>query len=163
MSEADSPLPPLVLASASPRRSDILQMLGLRPRVRPASVEEARLPKETAAGYVERLAREKARAGALHDPEALVLGGDTVVVLDGDILEKPADQREAESMLLRLSGRDHDVCTGMALSVGGQTWSLVCRATVGFRNASAVDVRRYAATGEPLDKAGGYGIQGYGS
>ncbi len=163
MGEADPPVPPVVLASASPRRSEILRMLGLPASVRPTRVEEARLPHETATAYVERLAREKALGGAHGDPEALVLGGDTVVVLDGDILEKPADTGEAESMLLRLSGREHDVRTGMALSMGGRTWSLVCRATVRFRDATAADIRQYAATGEPLDKAGGYGIQGYGS
>lgn len=159
-----SGIPPLVLASASPRRAEILEMLGLDFRVEPARIPESVLPEESPREHVRRLATEKARAVAEAWPDALVLAGDTVVALDDEILGKPADEGEARAMLLRLSGRSHRVLTALALS--GPHRGVRTRldsAEVTFRGLSAQEVEAYVATGEPLDKAGGYGIQELGS
>lgn len=162
--EPQDPVPPVILASASPRRADILRMVGLTPdRIEPARVEEKRKPGEDPRLYVERLACEKARAVAARDAEGLVLAGDTIVILEGRILEKPGSPQEAAAMLRRLSGRRHTVLTGMAAARRGRVWSLVAEAAVGFRTLGDAEIEEYVATGEPLDKAGGYGIQGYGS
>lgn len=146
-------------------------MLGLRFRATPAELEELRAPGESARGYVERLAREKAervattaRAGGESGrPEPLIVAGDTVVEVDGAVLEKPADAAGALAMLSALSGREHSVYTGLALSRRRRTVSCVASARVVFRSLSAELVSAYVATGEPMDKAGGYGIQGCGS
>lgn len=156
--------PPLVLASASPRRRTLLRQLGLAFAVDPAHVDEAALPGEAAAAHVERLALEKARSTAARHPEALVVGGDTVVVLDDEILTKPADADDAVAMLLRLAGRDHRVETGVAVvAPGGAEAAAAVGVDVRFRAFDRATAARYAATGEPLDKAGGYGIQGFGA
>lgn len=156
--------PRIVLASASPRRRLLLEQLGLDVQVRPAHVDEAALPGESPPAHVERLAREKAGAVAAEAPDALVIGGDTVVVLDGEILTKPAGPEEAVSMLLRLQGREHRVDTGVAVAApGGRTVAAVVSADVRFRAFDRSMAEAYVATGEPLDKAGAYGIQGYGS
>lgn len=156
--------PRLVLASASPRRRQLLEQLGLVVEVRPANVDEAALPEEEPGPHVERLAREKADAVARVERDALVVGGDTVVVLDGEILTKPADGAAAVEMLLRLQGRDHRVETGVAVAAPhGRTVSAVVSADVRFRPFGRAMAESYVATGEPLDKAGSYGIQGYGS
>ncbi len=156
--------PPLVLASASPRRRECLDMLGLTYTVHPAHIEEHGWPGESAMEYVERLAREKAVAVAARFPEAVVLGSDTVVVLDGDILEKPAGDAEAERMLRRLSGRRHTVASGLALAFPpGKVRSGVSTTEVVFRPFGAETAGAYVATGEPLDKAGAYAIQGLGA
>lgn len=137
--------------------------MGLDFDVRPASVDEAYLPGERPEAHVERLARSKAEAVAREAPEALVVGGDTVV-LEGDrVLGKPADPDEAVEMLTGLSGRDHRVLSALAVVVGGRTRSAVSGTTVRFRSVDEEDARAYVATGEPLDKAGGYGIQGLGA
>jgi septum formation protein len=152
-----------VLASASPRRADVLRQLGLEPAVRSSSVDEAYLPGETPAEHVERLAREKALAIALEAPAALVIGGDTVVVDGGRVLGKPADAEAATAMLLSLSGREHAVLSGIALAGPHGVLSATDRAVVRFRSFDRATAERYVATGEPMDKAGAYGIQGLGA
>jgi len=154
---------PVVLASASPRRSDVLAMLGLTFGVVPADVEERRVPGEAPEDYVERLSREKALAVAPAHPGALKIAGDTIVVLKGHVLEKPADRAEAVAMLTALSGRGHSVYSGLALAWKGKVVSRVARARVLFRKIERTFIESYVRTGEPLDKAGAYGIQGYGS
>lgn len=156
--------PPLVLASASPRRAAILRTLGLEPEVRPADVDESRRPGEAPDAFVERIARAKAAAVAADRPEALVIAGDTAVVLDDRVLGKPSDPDEAVEMLLALSGRPHTVATGTAVAApGGGLRSRVDRAEVVFDDVTRAAALEYVATGEPLDKAGAYGIQGRGS
>jgi len=158
-----APDPPLLLASASPRRAEILRTLGIAHRVVPADIEEARRPGEAPEGYVERMAREKAGAVRALHPEAWVLAGDTTVAVDQRVLEKPGDAAEAVQMLLALQGREHQVATGLAL-VGpeGVVKSGVRVTRVRFRAFDRTTARNYAATGEPMDKAGAYGIQGLG-
>lgn len=154
---------PLVLASQSPRRVDVLRQLGLDPTVQPADVDETRRQGESPRAYVERLAREKAEAVANQHPGALVVGGDTVVVDSGGVLEKPSDPADAIQMVLRLSGSTHTVLSGVALAGPGDTVSGVAETTVRMREYDEATARAYVATGEPLDKAGGYGIQGQGA
>ena len=156
--------PRLVLASASPRRRHLLEQLGLLFEVDPAHVDESALPGEAPAAHVERLALEKARAVAARRPDAIVLGGDTEVVLDGVVLGKPSSAAEAVDMLLRLQGREHRVETGVALvAPGGREAAEVVGVDVRFRPFDRARAEAYVATDEPLDKAGAYGIQGYGS
>jgi septum formation protein len=139
-------------------------MLGLAHEVLAVDVREELLPGETPDGHVERLAREKAVAGARSRPDALVLGGDTVVVLDGVVLGKPAGTEDAVATLLRLNGRRHVVHSGLAVvEPGGRVHSTVDRTGVLFRSFDEAAARAYVATGEPLDKAGAYGIQGLGA
>jgi septum formation protein len=152
----------LVLASASPRRRELLAGLGLQFTVRPADVDETPRDGEEPGAYVLRLAREKAAAVA-RDQE-LVLAADTTVVIDGEILGKPSDEEDARRMLRRLSGREHEVLTGLALcEAGGRDASSVERSRVRMAALSEDEIAWYAATGEPLDKAGAYAIQGLGS
>lgn len=156
--------PPLVLASASPRRRQLLEQLGLPFEVAVAAVDEAALPGETGPVHVRRLALAKARVVAARRPDALVLGGDTVVTIDGDILGKPADETEAVAILLRLQGREHRVETGVAvMGPSGEEAADVVGADVRFRSFDRTLAEAYVATGEPLDKAGAYGIQGMGA
>ncbi|WP_116474441.1 Maf family protein [Zobellella maritima] len=155
--------PLLYLASASPRRRELLGQLGLPFELVLPRVEERRQAGELPADYVVRLARDKARAGADMAPLPLpVLAGDTIVVLDGEVLEKPQDRDHGLAMLHRLSGRTHRVMTAMALSRDNQCLSLRVETAVTFRVLSEADIEAYWATGEPVDKAGGYGIQGLG-
>ena len=151
--------PLITLASRSPRRRQLLEMLGLPVRVVPADVPELPLPGEEPAAYARRLAREKVRAV----PGELVLGADTIVVLDGDILEKPADPDDAVRMLRRLQGACHHVITSVALLTDGNLFEAQDRTAVWFRRATDDELRAYVATGEPMDKAGSYGIQGPGA
>jgi septum formation protein len=155
--------PRLVLASGSPRRLDVLRQLGLSAEVRPAAVDESYAPGELPVVHVERLARAKAAAEAVRRPDALVIAGDTVVVLDGRVLGKPQDETDAVCMLLTLAGRTHDVLSALAIAGKHGTVSSVSRASVRFRDFDADTARLYVETGEPLDKAGAYGIQGLGS
>ena len=148
----------LVLASASPRRQQILRAAGIPFIARPADVIEALLPDESPEVFVKRLAEAKARA-VWRDGE-LVLGADTVVVIDKTILGKPADEDEARRMLRLLSGRTHRVLTGIALFDGTVVRADVEETMVHFRDLDDLEIADYAATGEPLDKAGAYGIQG---
>ncbi|MCY4399984.1 MAG: Maf family protein [Gemmatimonadetes bacterium] len=159
---SDPPLP-LVLASASPRRADVLRMLGLAFVVAPAEVEERRRKGEPPREYVERLSREKVLEVVPAHPRALVVGGDTIVVLDRRGLEKPRDRAGAVEMLSALSGRAHRVYSGLAVAANGEIASSVAVARVIFRTCSREVIERYVDTGEPLDKAGAYGIQGYGA
>ncbi len=154
---------PLVLASASPRRAEVLKMLGLSFTVSPAGVEERREPGEAPLRYVERLSQEKARAVSPADPGALTIAGDTIVVLNGRVLEKPANREEAAAMLASLSGRVHSVYSGLALALGARTAFRAAKARVAFRDIGRELIDSYVGSGEPLDKAGGYGIQGCGS
>ena len=155
--------PRLVLASGSPRRADVLRQLGLSPEVRPADVDESYLPGEEPAAHVERLARAKAEAVGVRDPSALVIGGDTVVVIDGRVLSKPSGVEDAVATLVALAGRTHEVFSGLALASSHGTLAEVARAEVRFRAFDDATARAYVATGEPLDKAGAYGIQGLGA
>lgn len=155
--------PRLVLASSSPRREDVLRQLRLVPEIMPATIDESYEPGETSAEHVERLARSKAQAMARREPDALVVAGDTVVVDGERVLVKPSDPHEAVSMLVSLSGRTHDVLSGLAVSGAHGTVSGVARARVRFRSFDEGVARRYVASGEPMDKAGGYGIQGLGA
>ena len=150
---------PIVLASRSPRRRQLLEMLGLPVIVAAADVQEIRLPRESPSAYARRLARDKARAV----PGALVLGADTIVVVDDDVLEKPEDAEHALVMLRRLQGRRHDVVTSVCLIAGGSVQEAQDVTAVYFRPADDAMLRAYIATGEPMDKAGAYGIQGYGA
>ena len=153
----------LHLASASPRRRELLAQIGVPFVTLIASIDETALPGEPAERYVERLAREKALAGlaALSDPaDAVVLGADTAVVLDGRILGKPADRAECLATLAALSGREHQVLTAVALASAQRIESRVVASRVRFRPLCAGEVEAYWATGEPCDKAGSYGIQG---
>ncbi len=153
----------LVLASGSPRRAAVLCQLGLDPVIRPADVDEAFLADETLDVLHRRLARSKAQAVALLERDDLVVAGDTVV-LDGDrVLGKPSGVEETVSMLTALAGGTHEVLSGLALAGSHGMVSAVARTTVHFRDFDEATARRYASTGEPLDKAGAYGIQGLGA
>ncbi|HEX5387729.1 MAG TPA: Maf family protein [Gemmatimonadales bacterium] len=159
MSGLEEPPPTLVLASASPRRKLLLEMLHIPFEVRPSHIPEERRPGEPPRAYAERLARTKAEAVR----GALVLGADTTVVLDEDVLEKPVDAGDALRMLLRLQGRTHYVVTAVALKTPRGLLQATDATAVTFRAADAEYLRAYVATGEPMDKAGAYGIQGYGA
>ena len=156
--------PRLVLASTSPRRTAILDMLGIPHEVLPGSVPEDYQADETPQAHVERLARAKALRGAAERSGCLVVAGDTVVVLGDGVLGKPADAEDAVRMLLRLSGRTHSVHTGLALAEpNGALHSLVSTTEVAFRAFDRELAQAYVRTGEPMDKAGAYGIQGRGA
>ena len=154
---------PLVLASGSPRRREILERLGYSFVVRPVDIDETPMPGEAAEGYVARLAREKARADAR--PGEVILAADTVVALDGDLLGKPRDAAEAADMLRRLSGREHEVSTGVGvLQVDAdKLTTAVETTTVRFAPLKPAEIAWYVASGEPMDKAGAYAIQGLGT
>jgi septum formation protein len=152
---------PIVLASSSPRRRQLLALLGLSPEVVPSNIDETWRNGEAPAAHAERLAREKAAAVARRG--AAVIGADTIVVIGGEILGKPRDEAEAQAMLRRLSGREHEVYTAVAVAHGGRVASGVARTVVRFRALDRATIAAYVATGEPMDKAGAYGIQGYGA
>ena len=153
----------VILASQSPRRRELLALVGIAHEVRPADVDESPLPGEAPVPHAERLARAKADTLARQHPDALVVAADTVVVIDGDILGKPRDAAHAREMLARLAGREHTVVTAVAVSRGDRVAAAVERVLVRFRPLSAAEIAAYVATGEPMDKAGAYGIQGYGA
>ncbi|MBU2954528.1 Maf family protein [Marinobacter sp. F3R08] len=152
----------IILASASPRRGELLQQIGLSFRTCPADIDETPEADETPEHYVERLAREKALSVAEGAPECLVLGSDTSVVLDGQILGKPSDPTDASETLARLSGATHHVMTAVALAFEGQCQSVLVITEVRFRQLPEAEIEAYVASGEPMDKAGSYGIQGLG-
>lgn len=155
---------PLYLASGSPRRRELLTQIGVPFSVVSAPIDETPLPDESAPAYVERLARAKAAAGlARVEGQAVVLGADTAVVLDGRILGKPESREDALAMLADLSGREHQVLTAVALTDGQRVQSLCVTSQVRFRAISDDEAQRYWASGEPADKAGGYAIQGLGA
>ena len=157
---------PLFLASGSPRRRELLTQIGVPFQVVSASIDETPLPDECPAAYVERLARAKARAGREHllvlsvSAPFCVLGADTAVVLDDQILGKPVDEADALSMLMALSGREHEVLTAIAILAAERCETRVVRSRVSFRTISQQEAGQYWASGEPQDKAGGYAIQG---
>ena len=152
----------LILASASPRRRELLGNLGISFQVEPANVDESVHPGEPPRLYVERLARSKATAVAERMPGTLVLAADTSVVLQDEVLGKPADRTGAAEMLRMLSGKTHEVLTGVALA-GTTERSCVVATSVHFRPLTEQEVCWYVASGEPMDKAGAYAIQGKGS
>jgi septum formation protein len=154
---------PLVLASASPRRAELLRLAGYVFTTSQADLDETPYPGEAADVYVRRLAEAKAAAVAAGHPGAVVLGADTTVVVDGDILGKPADAADAAAMLTRLQGRAHDVYTGVAVTGPAGVESAVARTQVWFAKMTPAEIAGYVATGEPMDKAGAYGIQGQAS
>jgi len=155
--------PTVILASQSPRRRELLTLVGIPHEVRPADIDEAVLPGEEPRAHCERLAREKVAAIAAREPDALVIGSDTIVVLDGDILGKPADDAEARATLARLSGRSHTVMTAVVVRYRGRERAAVEEVGVTFHPLSPDDIAAYVATREPMDKAGAYGIQGFGA
>lgn len=158
------PLPPLVLASASPRRRELLLGLGLTFTIRPADLDETPFPNEQPGPYVLRLAQAKAAAAVL--PGELALAADTVVVLDGQLLGKPTDTRDAEEMLAKIAGREHEVYTGVALHHAEPTPRTASTLAVSKVRMAPLDtqtIRWYVATGEPMDKAGSYAVQGLGA
>ena len=159
-----TPLGPLVLASASPRRRELLALLGLPYEIAPADVDESLHDHLPPAERARRLAEEKACAVSRRRPEALVIGADTLVALDPHVLGKPRDEEEARSMLALLSGCAHEVLTGLALAVRGEpVCGDVVATEVRFRSLSHAEIDAYVATGEPMDKAGAYAIQGRGA
>jgi septum formation protein len=155
--------PRLVLASSSPRRRELLRLVGIAHSVYPADIDETPLPGELPYPHAERLAREKAAVVAAREPNATVIAADTIVVVDGEILGKPLDEADAALMLRRLSGRSHIVHTAVAVARDGAVVSDVETVGVTFRELSDDDIAAYIATREPMDKAGAYGIQGFGA
>lgn len=154
----------LVLASGSPRRLDLLAHMGIVPTVRPADVDESLIPGETASDYVARVARQKcSTVMALSESGVAVLAADTAVVVDGDVLGKPGDDNDAIAMLVRLSERDHQVLTAVAVGLSDEIVVGVEETTVTCGPISIDAARWYVATGEPHDKAGAYALQGAGS
>lgn len=155
--------PPLVLASASPRRAELLARVDLHPTVDPAAVDEAVLPDERPADYVLRVALDKAHAVAARHPGAVVLAADTAVVADGEPLGQPADEAAALAMLGALAGRSHQVLTAVVATRDGIDHSLLARAEVTMAPSSEQERRWYVANGEPFGKAGAYAVQGAGA
>jgi septum formation protein len=151
----------VVLASQSPRRRELLTLIGIPHEVRPADIDESVHDGERPVPHAERLARTK--AAAIAAPDALTVAADTIVVIDGMILGKPADEADAHRMLRLLSGRPHVVVTAVAVAFEGRVASAVEQVAVTFRTLSDQDIAAYVATREPMDKAGAYGIQGYGA
>jgi septum formation protein len=152
---------PVILASSSPRRRELLTLIGLEHEVRPADVDETLSPGEIPWAYAERLARAKAEASARQG--SVSIGSDTIVVVDADVLGKPKNEADAATMLRRLSGRSHIVMTAIAVACDGVTTSDVVRVGVSFRTLRDDEIADYIRTGEPMDKAGAYGIQGFGA
>ena len=150
----------LVLASRSPRRVDLLTRAGYEFEVVPADIDERLIDGETPEAHVRRLARDKAAIVARDDPESIVLGADTVVVIDEVVLGKPADDADAAGMLRRLSGRTHKVLTGVAVHTSNDQRSDVESTLVTFRELTAGDIAWYVGSREPAGKAGAYAIQG---
>lgn len=153
--------PRVILASASPRRRELLTLVGIPHEVRPADIDETYLAGEVPRQHALRLAREKAER--ISEPDAVVIGSDTIVVIDGEVLGKPASEEDALRMLRRLSGRSHTVITAVAVAWKGRVVADAESVDVTFHALSDAEIRGYIATREPMDKAGAYGIQGYGA
>ncbi|HZF72215.1 MAG TPA: Maf family protein [Gemmatimonadaceae bacterium] len=153
----------VVLASASPRRRQLLNLIGITHEVRPSNIDETMRPREAPRRHAERLAREKATAIASRDPDLVTIGADTVVVINRKVLGKPRDEAEAIHMLSQLNGRLHTVITAVAVARGRKLRSSIEEVGVKFRRLREDEIQAYVATGEPMDKAGAYGIQGYGA
>jgi septum formation protein len=154
---------PIVLASGSPRRKQLLEMLHIPFRVIPPDVDEHVLPGEEPGHYVTRLSRAKAEAVAARAPGDVILAADTTVVLDGAIFEKPTSPANAVEMLSRLQGRTHEVMTAVAVARDGKVEHALDVSRVTFRAVDRATLEAYVATGEPMDKAGAYAIQGLGA
>lgn len=152
---------PIILASNSPRRKDLLRQIGVDFSIDPADVDERVLPNEVPEGYAVRVALDKARLAAARAVAGIVIAADTIVVVDDEILGKPADASDAERMLKMLSGKVHRVITGLAVmdAATGKTLTRTSITRVWFRRLAQQEIASYIATGEPLDKAGAYGIQ----
>jgi len=150
----------IILASGSPRRHELLLQLGIKHRILPVDIDEVCLSSESAYECVQRLALEKARAALVLAPQALVIGSDTMVIINGDILGKPRDRADGLQMLEYLSGREHEVLTAVAAVSADRELFSVQRSKVIFRQLSSAEIEAYWETGEPRDKAGGYAIQG---
>ena len=155
--------PRVVLASSSPRRRQLLTMIGIEHEVVPADIDESYFAGEHPPAHAERLAREKGRVIAARHADAVVISADTIVVLDDDVLGKPGDDAEARATLRRLSGRTHTVYTAVAVARAGAMESGIEGVSVTFRELTDEEIAAYVATREPMDKAGAYGIQGYGA
>lgn len=153
--------PRVILASQSPRRRDLLDLVRIVHEVRPADIDERHRPGESPRAHAERLARQKAQA--IDEPDAVVIGSDTIVVVDGEVLGKPRDEADAAAMLRRLAGRTHLVITAVAVRWRGRIESAAEEVDVTFHPLDDAAIAAYVATGEPMDKAGAYGIQGYGA
>lgn len=154
----------IILASASPRRAELLRAAGIDFDVRPADIDEAIRPGEAPSEYVSRLAEAKARAVHARDSERTVLAADTAVVVDGQILGKPFDEADAKRMLRLIGGRTHEVLTAVSVFHPGQiVETRVDVTTVEFGELSEADIAWYVSSGEPLDKAGAYAVQGLAS
>jgi len=153
----------IVLASSSPRRHLLLEMLGIAHVIDPADIDEATNTGESAEELAVRLAREKATTVATRHPGKVVLSADTLVVLGEDILGKPSSPVDAAAMLRRLAGNQHRVVTAVAVAADGRVWDRCDVTKVWFRTLSEEMIDAYVATGESLDKAGSYGVQGYGA
>ncbi|HEY6358843.1 MAG TPA: Maf family protein [Vicinamibacterales bacterium] len=151
---------PILLASASPRRRDLLAAAGISFEVDPTVIDETREPAEAAEAYVKRIAREKATAAARRHSTRVVLAADTIVVVGERVLGKPIDAADAAGMLRALSGRAHVVMTAVAVARGGVVRVAVDRTTVRMRRIAEDEIGAYVSTGEPFDKAGAYAIQG---
>src|SRR5919197_3534565 len=154
---------PIILASGSPRRRQLLEMLGIVFRVVAPDVDEGRAPAELPEGYVTRLAREKAATVAGREPGGVVLAADTTVVMRGHIFGKPETPADARDMLRRLEGRQHQVMTAVAVAQDGRIEHALDVTDVTFRRLTDDQIAAYVATGEPLDKAGAYAIPGKGA
>lgn len=156
----------LILASASPRRRELLDQIGAEFRVHPVDMDESMLPGEGVLQHVQRLATAKARMGfdqlSRQQADLAVLAADTVVEIDGEVLGKPESSRQAEAFLARLSGKQHKVHTAVALVTDEQELAAISSSEVEFMALSDAQIAAYVATGEPLDKAGAYAIQGIG-
>ncbi len=152
-------LPKIVLASGSPRRSEILNFVGWEFEKHVADIDETERTGENPAYYVQRLAREKAEAVAVNFKDAIVLGADTTVVLDDQIIGKPVDLDDARIMLKKLSGREHKVLTGVAMARGGVTKIGLQITSVKFNEMNEEEIEFLVLHGEPLDKAGAYAVQ----
>lgn len=153
--------PRVILASQSPRRRELLRLIGIPHEVRPSDIDERYLPGEQPRAHALRLAREKAEKA--RESDAVVIGSDTIVVVDGEVLGKPADDNEAAQMLRRLAGRSHTVITAVAVAWQGRVIADAEEVGVTFHGLSDAEIRAYIATREPMDKAGAYGIQGFGA
>jgi septum formation protein len=153
----------VVLASGSPRRHQLLNLIGIDHEVNPSNIDETMRPREAPRRHAERLAREKASIVAVRDPDLITIGADTVVVINRKVLGKPADTNDAARMLGMLSGREHTVITAVAVARGRKLRSAIEEVRVKFRRLREDEIEAYIATGEPMDKAGAYGIQGFGA
>lgn len=153
----------VILASSSPRRRELLTLIGIQHEVIPADIDESERRGENPLEHAERLAREKATVIAHRHPDALIIAADTIVVIDDRVLGKPRTTDEAAVMLRTLRGRTHRVLTAVAVAQGTRLVSGVEEVDVTFRDLTDADIAAYIATGEPMDKAGAYGIQGFGA